>query len=216
MEIPLFGEVSVGSLWHPDGHKKLIRMMRDGSVSMADFLQMLAFEGRVFGANFGSETGPLTLNTVYDQDQPDVVLRIPDGTAVVPIAVHCALEVSSGTVNEMSIVVVQNDIGSGTSSAATAGPLSLRTDAPITSNCVARMTYTANSSAFTNPLEVYRFGQELATAAGAFAPGTVSWVPDVKPVIIGPASLVVAFESTTTALQGFVQMFWAELKEAWL
>ena len=65
---------------------KALRGLRDGSLSMADLLQVLIMEGRGFVATMGSVTTPLTF-LVTAANRPDAWLRVPSGSAIIPLAV---------------------------------------------------------------------------------------------------------------------------------
>lgn len=198
-----------------DDGLKTVQGFREGSISTTTFIQRMVAAGRVFCANAGSATTPITGLTTYAALRPENVLRVPQNIVAIPIEWSCALEVSSGTVLEWSINVAQNDVGNGTSSAATLGPINLRTDTPNTSVCNFRVKYTADMTASTNPIEVFRFGQELATAAGAFAPNPLLWRPEAKPLLVGPASLIIFDEATSAAQQYFSQLTWIETPANW-
>lgn len=187
------------------------RGTRDGAPSVIDWATARSMEGRVFGANMGSLTTPLTF-LVYGANRPDAWLRVPDATAIIPLYVNVALEDAAGTDTEIFIIVAANDIGNGTSTAATAGPVSWRTDAPVTSAVTARHLATADTTAATTPIEVFRTTYGSAEGTGNDA-RNVLWAPRVPPVLMGPASLIVYVAATTTQATGFVQFAWVEVPE---
>lgn len=202
-----------------DGGFRAVQGFREGSISTTTFLQRLVAAGYVYGATAGSATTPITALTTYAALRPEFVLRGADANiCFIPMSMSVSFEVSTGTINEWSIMIGGGDPGNGTSSAATAGPLNLRTDKlGTTAKAVPRQHYTADETVFANPgpLEIWRSGQELATAAGAFAPNPLIWCPEVKPMLMGLSGLNVFTESTTTAQQYFLTFIWAETPLTW-
>lgn len=189
------------------------RGFRDGTVVVADHLEALAQEGRVFAANNGSATTPLTF-LIVGANRPDAWLRVPTGTTCIPISCRVVLEAATGTVTEIMLRVAQNDIGNGTSTTASLGPLPTKTSAPFTANVVCRHLATGDTTAETNPVEVYRrtYPFALATAEGHEPPGAVITRADMGyPVLVGPASLSLLIDATTNQPTGFVTWIWAEV-----
>lgn len=187
---------------------------RDGAAFMADLKMKLGLQGRLFVVNAGSVTTPLTF-LVTAANRPDVVLRVPTGTTILPFVVETVLEAAAGTATEIDVRMAQNDIGNGTSSAASVGPVNLRTDAPLTSLVIARQLYTADATAETNPVSVHRQTFPLAQASG-LVPYSDYWVPTCVPLLIGPASLEVFIAATTTQATGFVQIIFGEVPSTWV
>ena len=58
-------------------------------------LEQYAKEGRVFVANMGSVTTPITF-LVTAANRPDAWIRVPSGTTIIPISVHVTLEARLG------------------------------------------------------------------------------------------------------------------------
>lgn len=197
-----------------EGAQLQLRGLRDGALITAGWYDALAMEGRVFAATMGSVTTPLTF-LITAANRPDAWIRVPDGTMIVPLTVCVVLEDFAGTDTEIDLRIAQNDIGNGTSTAATVGPLSLRTDAPVTSNCVARQLATADTTAETNPLTIYRHQVSTANAAGNDAAGQLIITRDMMgyPVLVGPSTIEVFIAATTTQATGYVVFTWGEFPE---
>src|SRR3990167_2654961 len=143
------------------------RALRDGTLVTADYFEVLSQEGRVFAANNGSATTPLTF-LIVGSNRPDAWLRVPSGTTCLPIMCRVVFEAAAGTVTEIMLRIAQNDIGNGTSTTASLGPLPTKTSAPFAANVVCRHLATGDTTAETNPIEVYRrtFAFVQATAEG--------------------------------------------------
>ena len=213
--VKLVGKANTNTLL-PAGNAvdRAIEVTRDGSLFVADYKLKLALQGRVFVVNAGTVTTPLTF-LVTAANRPDVVLRVPSGTTVMPLVVETVLEAAAGTATELDVRMASNDIGSGTSSAASVGPLNLRSDGPVTSAVTARQLYTADATAETTPISLHRKTWPLAQATG-LEPYVDYWMPDVPPILVGPASLAIYIAATTTQATGFVQILFAEVPSSWV
>lgn len=198
-----------------EGAPAELQGLREGSISSVDFLQRLIIAGRGYVANMGSVTTPLTFLATA-ANRPDAWVRVPTGTTIFPLRVTVALESMAGTVTEIDVRMAQNDIGNGSSSAASVGPLNLRTDALVTSNCVARQLATADTTAETNPVSLWRRTYASAGAAGSEPNGAeVAMEAMGYPMLVGPASLVIFVAATTTQATGFVVIQYVETPSSW-
>ena len=197
-----------------EGNNLQARGTRDGALFTASWYDAHALEGRLFSANMGSVTTPLTF-LITLANRPDAWIRVPDGTMIIPLSVTVALEAYTGTNTEIDIRTAQNDIGNGTSSAATVGPQSNHTGAPYASNCVARQLATGDTTAETNPLTVWRKTIPTASAAGNDAAGSFTVTRELMgyPVLVGPATFEAFIAATTTQATGFVVIHWIEFVE---
>lgn len=190
---------------------KALRGTRDGVAFTAGYFESLAMQGRIFSANMGTVTTPLTF-LVTAANRPDAWIRVPSGTAILPIKCNVVLEAAAGTVTEIDVRIAQNDIGNGTSSAADVAARTHRTDAPIASVCTARQLATADTTAETNALSIYRRTYARADEAG------IDWRGiDVTrelmgyPLLIGAATWEVYIAASSTQATGYVVMTWAEV-----
>lgn len=205
-----------------DGFPVVARAMRDGSLSVADWMNLKNMEGRVFQVDVGAFSTPITgggAGTVLDADQPEALISIPSGTTMIlnRVAVQCQTPLLATDADEAEIlVVVDKDVawdGTGTMTAET--PLSIRTDQKRTSNCTAKSAVTGDITvAPTADIELARAvitGDMNGTPANALW-GLLDLVyePVVKPIIVGPAMLVV-YWGGTVATKGFAQIQWAEV-----
>ena len=169
----------------------------------------------MFTANMGSVTTPLTF-LVTAANRPDAWVRNPAGNVMLPYCLDVVFEAMAGTATEIDVRVCANDIGNGTSSAASATG-SLRSDGPVTSLCTPRQLATADTTAETTPFSVYRKTYILANAAGEDAKGAhVTREMMGNPVLVGAATWEVFAAATTTQATGFVVMQWAEVPTTWL
>lgn len=193
-----------------------VQGFREGSMSFTDFYNRMAAAGRVFLANFGTVATQLTF-LAQAANRPDFWIRVPSGTCVIPLFCHVALGAQAGTVTTMSLRHCQNDIGNGTSSAASVGPLSCRTDAPVASQVTARQLATGDTTAETNPVEEWKHVTITASAAGndMLANATVERWMMGNPYLIGPATWEGFIWATTTQATGYAIMGWIETPANW-
>lgn len=202
-----------------DGNFVSLQGTRTGAAYVLPEFEALAYLGRVFAANMGSVTTPLTFLTTA-ANRPDAWIRVPSGTTIIPVQANIVLETSTGTATEIDVRIASNDIGNGTSSAATVGPQSTRTDAPVTSLCTARQLATADTTAETTPISVYRrtFGPVSDTTTPGGLQRGIDATREIMgfPICVGPATWEIFIAATTTQATGFVIMQWAEIPSTWL
>lgn len=190
---------------------KLLRGTRDGVAFTADYFENLAFQGRIFSANMGTVTTPLTF-LITAANRPDAWIRVPASVVILPIKCNVVLESAAGTVTEIDVRIAQNDIGNGTSTAADIAPRSHRTDSGISSLCTARQLATGDTTAETNPLSIYRRTYARADEAGIDWRGIEAGRALLGyPVLVGPATWEVFIAATSTQATGYVVFTWAEV-----
>ena len=74
-------------------------------------------EGRVFQARHGELTTPAAFRTDIVRQTPDLMVRVPPGTVIVPLRVIVATEATGGTVFQCGISAADNDPGTSNSTA---------------------------------------------------------------------------------------------------
>ena len=190
-----------------------LRSSPDGALYRVDYGFSLGVEGRTFAANMGVVTTPLATaaTTAIVNTTPHAWIRVPDGTAIIPLYAKVVVESHSITTQgEISVLIAQNDIGNGTSTAATAGPISLNTAAPVTSACTARNLATGAATAPTSPLELTRFSFAASAVDQIFIWDAAKL--GVFPVVRGAGTWAIYLGGN--AVNYYAQMIWAELAEA--
>jgi hypothetical protein len=193
-----------------------IAVSRKGAVIVIDQILEWAIEGRMFRTQQGDANTPVDfVETAYDEDQPQWALTVPTGRIVIPTSLVVTLETQAGTLTELAWSTTTNDIGTGTSTAATISPC--RTDAPYGSACTARSLYTGNATAATGLIEFTRFVDAFVQAAGQ--QNRFEWnirtAGDI-PVLVGPATLQMHLHATGTAPTGFGEYTWVEFETSQL
>ena len=185
---------------------------RQGATITLDQLLAWAIDGRTFHAQQG-DAGTLVdfAETAYDEDQPQFALRVPTGRIVIPLSLIVTFQDQAGTDTHVVWSTATNDIGNGTSTAATVS--AMRRDAPHSSGCTARSLYTANATAATGLIEIARFLDPFVAAAGTMK--RLDWnirTAAAIPILVGPATLQMHTFATGTAPAGFGEYVWAEFE----
>lgn len=174
----------------------------------------LAHEGKVFVCGAGTETTPVTATstTTLDSTLPDLYLRIPSGTLVIPLFIQVYYEATGGTIAEGIALVSDSDPGNGTSSAADRTPKNLRARG-ASSACTARQLVTVTPT-FTNAREFWRFGEPADLDGTVTGESGFSW--DYRrnagvPMIVGPGTIHVATGCGTSSTL-FITLVYAEFQ----
>lgn len=196
-----------------------VRALRDGTLTVVDFLAMMSLEGRVFQAAAGSFTAPITYTAGgIVVTTPDVALTVPTGKTVIPVEIVNMME-DHGTVLILEIIA---SIGNGT--VTTPGtaivPTNLRTDAPHKSTVVASHTAITAVDHTVNGTEFWRDG--IGAGGITKVPSASISVLDhlfkfkwsamesgVLPVMVGPSSMFLY--CSTQAGHGFYTIKYIEL-----
>ena len=172
----------------------------------------MGLEGRVFGCHWGTLTTPLATaaTTAIAAQRPMAWLRIPDGTVIAPMDMEFVVEANGITTQgEIAVATSQNDVGNGTSSAGTSGPLALNTAALSASNVTQRQLSTGDATLETSLLELKRF----SFAASAVNQSYSITAEDFDGIVLtGPASLLVYIGGN--AVNFFAQARWMEFTES--
>lgn len=203
-----------------NGNKRSVRSTRDGALFTADWRLAGIMDGRAYMMNVGAFSTPITgggAGTILDQDQPEGIISVPSGKAIVPVRIHvqcqAPLSVTDNDESEILIAVDRAAAWAGDGTVTTETALNMRTDNPRSSSCSCASAATAN---ITNPT----LGIELAhSVMVADVQGTAATVvvtkhellyePSVPPIIVGPAAIYL-YWGGTVATSGFAQAVWLE------
>jgi hypothetical protein len=188
-----------------DALEKAVRMLRDGTISMADFFLISTIEGAMAHFDVGTATTPITFKTGFTAAQPELVVDVDDGYTIIPACLQVQLEDSAGTDNEIVAQASKGTkIGAGASTAITGRNANTGDSLPTGVSCYS--AYSGNGTAPTTPAEFWRWGSAFADA-NTLPPRTVAWfAKDFAPVVIkGPGALALYIGGTTTAPAGFAK-----------
>ena len=208
-----------------------VRALRDGSISVADFLLICALEGRTHIANVGSVTTPITFGAgTIDITEPDFDLSVPADTLVIPVEINVYME-AFGTSAQFECMAAVGRGGviasTGTALIAPAGLVNQRLDAPYASKCSAKYAADAASATYMtdNVYEFWRDGAQFAitkTAGSATVaatdPNKFSWrlTDSMVPPIMYSKSGICRLNvfAASQAGTGFMTIKYAELPGA--
>lgn len=199
-----------------EGNLVPLRAWRDGTLSTADLIDIYAAEGRLFIANFGTVATQLTF-LAQAANRPDFWVRVPTGTVCVPVSLDLVLGAMAGTVTTIDVRHCANDIGNGTSSAASVGPVASQTNptVAVASTCTPRQLATADTTAETTPITDYKEVFIRADDAGSDQKSLHLNRSQLKnPFLIGPATWEAFVWATSTQATGYAVMAWLELPTA--
>jgi hypothetical protein len=184
---------------------------RDGAAYSCEYILGKAIEGKLFTAQLGTLTTPVTFRVAADADQPEMTIDVPLGTTIIPVSMRVHLEDSAGTDNEIVVQANPALCGAGTSTAGTV--LAHRLNSGLTSACIYRYTYSGNCTLPANVVEFWRDGNAFADSIGG---RMYEWnLQSGAPVVlVGPASIVVYIDGTGTAPAGYAKVTWMEFASA--
>jgi hypothetical protein len=191
---------------------------RDGAPFSADWVLARCLEGRVFVANAGTITSPITFGAgSMSETEHDLAIYVPSGTTIGILAVNIQME-AFGT---SAIFECMAKVGTYTT-ANTGGtaitPRNLRTDSPFSSNCTIYSACTTTASTTLTGPEFFRDGRQVAksltTAAGVHVaqPFKYSWVHKAAgyiPIVVGAGACAVY--AAAQAGTGFISVMYVEI-----
>lgn len=200
-----------------EGMEQYMRLLRDGTLGVAELIALLSLEGRVFTANAGSATTPISYNAGgLVTTEFDLHVAVPASVAIIPLELTITFE-AFGTALLVECVMQS---GSGSVSAGTAvTPINSNINAPRTSSCT--VTYvTAAATAFTtNVKEIWRASNQLAittaTVAQIRSPYVYTWRAKDSGIldVVGPNQQVGVWASANAGT-GMIAFKYAELPSA--
>lgn len=202
-----------------DGDNLALRGTRTGIPYVTGWEQAMAMEGRMFQAEGGTITAPITFGAgVILETEADYMMTVPNGTVAIITSVEIAMETYGTTAifEFMAAVGVGGVIG--TSTAAT--PTNLRSDAPIASKCTVGVAGDTASATYmtSNVSEFFRGCLSLAVTIGTADDDSViqkevyTWSASktgVYPVVVGAGGMSVY--AAAQAGTGFITVTWVEL-----
>lgn len=169
--------------------------------------------GNIFMAFMGTLTTPLATaaTSAVAFDIPHAWIRVPSGTAIIPLYAKVTVEAAGATTQgEIIVISTSNDVGDGTSSAAAGGPLNTNTGSSATSLCTARQLASVAVTTPTGVREMERFSFAASAVNGSFIHNRASTRP--LDIIRGPGTWMINIGGN--AVSYYAQMYWAEYLEA--
>ena len=207
-----------------EGAEQFARMMRDGSLTVQNWLLSKVRQGKVFCANGGSATTPATFAGAYDADAPDLYVYVPYGTTITPVYLMVKYE-AVGTESEMEVIALASNTGDSSATVTGGAAITIRNmraDNPFASLCTA--SYGVDAAGITDPnagnyVEFWRRGHPLkdtsATGENDRNEQVYEWNAGsglVPPTIVGAAASgsCLAVYAASQAGTGFITAIWVE------
>ena len=201
-----------------EGVQAPLRQNRMGELVLSEKIHQASLDGRVFVANAGTLTAPITFTSTstIDGTKAAFFLAVPSGKTVIPLEIVCYMEVF-GTTAQFEIM---GAIGTGgvTAGASAVTITSLRTDAPFTSACTAGSDLTGATYMTGNVAEFWRDGQQFTVTKSAGSATVAVYDPCIfrwryadamyTPLLVGASQLGVFIGSQAGA--GFIKCVFAE------
>lgn len=191
---------------------------RDGALYVANWFDAMTMEGRMYVANGGSVTTPITFGAgSIDSTEPDLFVSVPSSAMVIPVEIRAKIEAFGTTAIYECMAATGTGGSAGTQTSVT--PTNLRTDAPNTSSCTIGVASDADATYMTtNVSEFWRGGLAkavtIATADDDSSNPLEDWVWNRMLVGTGPimngTSQLAAFYAAQ-ASTGFIIFTYAEL-----
>lgn len=204
-----------------DGNFIGVHALPDGTLAVAPWLQSYVNLGYGYHVSIGAFSTPITgggAGTIVDQDQPEGILSVPSGTAVLLFraGIHCQVPLLATDADEVeAFIAVDKDTayaGDGTVTTETA--FNLRMNSSNTTSCTVASAATANITNPTLDIELVRkviTGDVQGTAATTmWTPLDLVYEPEVVPVLYGPCA-VYFYWGGTVATPGFAEFQYVEL-----
>ena len=192
---------------------------RDGALWTADWVLARCDEGRVFCANAGTVSTPITFGAgIIDEDEYDLHIAVPSGTIIGILEVTAVLEVV-GT-SALMEVMAKTGTGSTAGAGTTITPRNLRSDAPFTSNCTIIAAATASSGVEITGAEFFRdcLGKTVTVATAGASGGTLprkfTWnhkAAGYIPIVVGATGAACGVFCGSQAGQGFITVIYVEI-----
>lgn len=206
-----------------EGADVYLRALRDGTMIAADWKQAAIMGGFGFHVNVGTFSTGVTgggNGSIIDQDQPELLISIPNGTALIPLRFAVDIipgaVVASGDESEILIAVDQDKVDDASGTSSLESVYNLNTLCGKTSACIVSSAFTTSTN---NPALDIELAHAVITADTEGTPAAFVWnqlsllyEPEVPPIINGPAMLIVYYGGTV-ATSGFIAASWLEFPE---
>jgi len=202
-----------------------VKALKDGTLSVMDFIAVMSLEGRVFSAAGGSGTSPITFGAgTIDTTEPDLMIKVPSGTSIIPVEINLTMEAYGTT----AIFEFMASIGQGSTTA-------LGTDTDVTiyncnlgnsvaSACSAGAASNNDATYMTDNVVEFWRGCEGKAVTVATADDDSTWQPvnfswkltdaGYLPICNGEGGLTVF--AASQAGTGFIQCRFIEIPTNWL
>ncbi|KKN15676.1 hypothetical protein LCGC14_0983630 [marine sediment metagenome] len=202
-----------------EGNNVYVKGLRDGTLTMAGFVEAMCLEGRVFHVTHGTVTAEATFGAgSLLETEPDLQVLAPAGTTIIPIGVTIQIEAYGSTAIFEAMVSIGGGGAAGADTPLT--PVNLHTGSSRTSECdVGGSTNSGAATDFTtNRTELVRWGFAKAVTIGTATDDSAWYPPNYHwsaakagyyPIIKGAGGFMVY--AAGQASTGFISARWVEV-----
>ncbi len=198
-----------------EGNIVLLKALRDGTLTVADWIAALSLEGRVFTANSGLATTPVTFGAGgLDTTEFDLHVAVPAGVVILPLELNITYEAFGTALLTES--AMQSGSGSITGAGTSITPLSSNLLTGLKSACTLTGSAVAGTALTTDVKEIWRDIDQLtitiATVAQIRVPYAYRWKAMQAGVldVVGPNQQLCVW-AAANAGTGFISLKYAEL-----
>lgn len=194
---------------------KLLRVTRDGML-LANYLDNLGLQGRLFYASDADENDTVTGATSYAATTPLFVLDVPSGTTCIPLSINLrqAGTVAGGIITT-TIAIETAKVRYSSGGTAETNIISTRTDKPVSPRCTLYSLPTAAAAGTACAIFHDIVAPDVAPASADAARFTVDWPAAghlyLPKFLVGPASFLVFSYAATTGPTYQWALAWGEI-----
>jgi len=200
-----------------EGADQYLRLLRDGTLSMVDWIAALSLEGRVFTCNAGVATTAIAFGDEgLDTDEFDLFVSVPSSVVIIPLELNIHFE-TTGTALLVECVM---QVGTGGAANATSTATVTRSSNPntgLTSACTSVCAANTSGTAFTGDVkEIWRASDQISididTIAQIRIPYNYRWKAMTSGVldVVGPSYGLAVWASSKTGT-GMISLKYIEL-----
>ena len=196
------------------------RMLRDGTVGIADLVALWSLEGRVFTCNLGTGTTAATFGGgTLDLTEHDMHVAVPSSVCIIPLEMTIVYE-TWGTVQICENVLLKGS-GSVAGSGTAVTPKSSNENTGISSACTVTGACATGTAFTTVDIEIWRESIQrvvtitTVTEAANYTRQRFEWNALKSGVlqVVGPSEQLAVFASSQAGT-GFIILKYAELPVA--
>jgi len=188
----------------------------EGALNVGSQYDAMVARGRVFVANAGTLTAPLSGNDSLVNTDPDLLIDVPEGTSIKPLFVGVNYETVGTTLLAECVMSASASLGAQSGGTGITA-VSLRTRGGGSTRCTITSAATATAQSG-NVFEFFRHQVQLVEDMAATEVGwddrNFRWnagVDGPAPLLIGDSSLMIWAASQATTC--FITAIWAEFQE---
>lgn len=199
-----------------EGADKYLRMLKDGTVSIADWVAMLGLEGRCFGVNVGSVATPATFGAgALAATEFDLHVSVPSTVYIIPLSIR--LKMAAFGTDAIFEAMACYGTGSTTGAGTTSTVYNLNRRSSLVTACTVTQEATATSGVAITGTEFWRDGIQKAITQATAATTIVqlqtfkwSFAEEGILHVVAPSGQLGMF-AASEAGTGYIIFKWAEI-----